>query len=130
MDDRINIRDNIQVKHQLSIQAIFKDAFIICVTNSQAGRIKEAISLVNHLHPSLLDTGNSCRCGGRRAAAARHGRSHRRPGVPRRVEGGCGGSGDRRQAGLGTGGHDTAAHHRHHHAAVCARALRGGNVER
>ena len=32
MDDRINIRDNIQVKHQLSIQAIFKDAFIICVT--------------------------------------------------------------------------------------------------
>ena len=60
MDDRIKIRDNIQVlvfkKHQHSIQAIFKDAFVYNLChNSQAGRIEEAISLVNHLHPSLLD---------------------------------------------------------------------------
>ena len=59
MDDRIKIRDNIQVlvfkKHQLSILTIFKDASVSNLCHSQAGRIEEAISLVNHLHPSLLD---------------------------------------------------------------------------
>ena len=47
MDDRIRIRDNIQV-------ATTSDCALYCVA-VQAGRIEEAISLVNQLHPQLLD---------------------------------------------------------------------------